>query len=229
MSLRKSDTRCLFLQYFHTDGTIQYEAKLTGILSTSILSQGEGPVPEHGTIMSPGINAQIHQHFFCYRMDPAVDCENGGNALVVSEVKSVRYSMMYEFVPSLRYISKCKENAPLGSMKIPRNETMIGEWSSFFKRSMKYFLHFNLMRQTHCCTIVFETSCGMQIDTQTMPPGPKNPFDIGFFHKETELVTEKAAIRDIDPAKSRVWKIKNPHVTNPKTGMPSLPYHLQNP
>ena len=73
------------LQYLHTDGTIQYEAKLTGILSTSILSEGEGPLPEHGTLMSPGLNAQIHQHFFCVRMDPAVDCEEGGKALTVSE------------------------------------------------------------------------------------------------------------------------------------------------
>ena len=52
-----------------------------------------------------------------------------------------------------------------------------------------------------------------------MPAGPKNPFDIGFYHTETELLTEKAAVRDIDTTKSRVWKIKNPKVTNPRTGM----------
>ena len=52
----------------------------------AVLSEGEGPHPEHGTLMADGINAQIHQHFFCVRMDPAVDCEQGGKALVVSEV-----------------------------------------------------------------------------------------------------------------------------------------------
>ena len=58
----------------------------------------------------------------------------------------------------------------------------------------------------------------MQIDTQTMPPGESNPFSIGFFHTEKELTSEKAAIRDIDAAKSRVWKVKNPNVLNPRTG-----------
>lgn len=62
----------------------------------------------------------------------------------------------------------------------------------------------------------------LQIDTHTMPPGGDNPYGIGFFHKETELATEKAAIRKIDAAKSRVWKIKNPNVINPRTGMQSM-------
>jgi len=75
-----------FVQYLNTDGTIQYEAKLTGILSTSIMSEGEGRLPQHGALMSEGLNAQIHQHFFCVRMDPAIDCEEGGKALTVSEV-----------------------------------------------------------------------------------------------------------------------------------------------
>lgn len=74
------------MQYLHTDGTIQYEAKLTGILSTSIMSEGEGTQPQHGSLLSPGLNAQVHQHFFCVRMDPAVDCDEGGKALVISEV-----------------------------------------------------------------------------------------------------------------------------------------------
>lgn len=74
------------MQYLHTDGTIQYEAKLTGILSTSIMSEGEGTQPQHGSLLSPGLNAQVHQHFFCVRMDLAVDCDEGGKALVISEV-----------------------------------------------------------------------------------------------------------------------------------------------
>lgn len=52
-----------------------------------------------------------------------------------------------------------------------------------------------------------------------MPAGPDNPFDIGFFHTEKELLTEKGAIRDINPAASRVWKIKNPNVINPRAGV----------
>jgi len=51
-----------------------------------------------------------------------------------------------------------------------------------------------------------------------MPPGPENPFHIGFKYTETELTSELGAIRDVDSAKSRVWKIRNPNVKNPRTG-----------
>jgi primary-amine oxidase len=44
------------------DGSIGYEIKLTGELSTNSLSQGEGPTPGHGTLVAPGVNAQHHQH-----------------------------------------------------------------------------------------------------------------------------------------------------------------------
>jgi len=69
------------------DGTIQHETKLTGCLSTNVLSEGEGPLPEHGTLLAPGLNAQHHQHFFCARLDPAVDDPAGGAALTVVEVQ----------------------------------------------------------------------------------------------------------------------------------------------
>ncbi len=68
------------------DGTISYEIKLTGELSTNQLSEGEGPKPAHGTLVAPGVNAQHHQHMFCARLDLAVDDEEGGKGLVVSEV-----------------------------------------------------------------------------------------------------------------------------------------------
>ncbi len=41
------------------DGTISYEIKLTGELSTNLLSPGEGPQPGHGTLVAPGVNAQV--------------------------------------------------------------------------------------------------------------------------------------------------------------------------
>ena len=67
------------------DGTIQHEVKLTGCLSTNVLSPGEGPLPTHGTLLAPGLNAQVHQHFFCARLDMAVDDPHGGRALTVTE------------------------------------------------------------------------------------------------------------------------------------------------
>jgi primary-amine oxidase len=67
------------------DGTISFEIKLTGELSTNLLSEGEGH-PSHGTLVGPGVNAQHHQHMFCARLDMAVDDEQGGKSLMVSEV-----------------------------------------------------------------------------------------------------------------------------------------------
>lgn len=77
--------RYLFNWYFQQDGTIEYEIKLTGELSTNLLSPGEED-PMFGTLVAPGVNAQHHQHMFCARLDMAVDDPNGGRALVVSEV-----------------------------------------------------------------------------------------------------------------------------------------------
>ena len=48
-----------FCTYFYQDGSIQYETKLTGCLSTNGLSAGEGPEPTHGTLLAPGLNAQV--------------------------------------------------------------------------------------------------------------------------------------------------------------------------
>jgi primary-amine oxidase len=48
-----------FFWYFYQDGTIEHEVKLTGCLSTNLLSEGEGPLPTYGTLLAPGLNAQV--------------------------------------------------------------------------------------------------------------------------------------------------------------------------
>ena len=45
--------------------------KLTGIVLTSAVHPGEKP--EYGRLVSPGLSALNHQHFFCVRLDMAVD------------------------------------------------------------------------------------------------------------------------------------------------------------
>ncbi|MEW5316500.1 MAG: hypothetical protein WDW38_007870 [Sanguina aurantia] len=75
-----------FYWYLYQDGTIGHEIKLTGELSTNMLSPGEGSDSEFGTMVGPGVNAQHHQHMFCARLDMAVDDHFGGEGLVVSEV-----------------------------------------------------------------------------------------------------------------------------------------------
>jgi primary-amine oxidase len=60
-----------FFWYFYQDGSIEYEIKLTGILSVGAVTDGERP--KYGTIVGPGVYAPIHQHFFNIRLDVAVD------------------------------------------------------------------------------------------------------------------------------------------------------------
>ncbi|MEO1396532.1 MAG: primary-amine oxidase [Cyanobacteria bacterium J06634_5] len=63
-----------FYWYFYQDGTIQYEVKLTGVLSTAAVMPGE--VPKYGTLVAPQLNAPIHQHIFNVRLDMCVDGAN---------------------------------------------------------------------------------------------------------------------------------------------------------
>jgi primary-amine oxidase len=63
------------------DGRIDFKIKLSGELSTNLPSEGEES-PIHGVMVAPGLNAQIHQHVFCARLDMAVDSQKN----TVSEV-----------------------------------------------------------------------------------------------------------------------------------------------
>lgn len=63
-----------FYWYFYQDGTIQYEVKLTGMVSTAAVMPGE--VPKYGTLVAPQLNAPIHQHIFNVRMDMCIDGQN---------------------------------------------------------------------------------------------------------------------------------------------------------
>jgi primary-amine oxidase len=71
-----------YFWYLYTDGTIEYEVKLTGVISTGAIAPGE--VPAHGTLVAPGLYGPHHQHFFCVRLDMTVD----GIANTVVEIDS---------------------------------------------------------------------------------------------------------------------------------------------
>jgi primary-amine oxidase len=60
-----------FFWYLYQDGTIAYEVKLTGVLSTGAVGPSERP--RHGVLVAPGLNAMIHQHYFNVRLDLDVD------------------------------------------------------------------------------------------------------------------------------------------------------------
>jgi primary-amine oxidase len=60
-----------FFWYFYQDGNIQFEIKLTGILSLGAAHEGE--TPKQGTMVAPLLYAPNHQHFFNVRLDVGVD------------------------------------------------------------------------------------------------------------------------------------------------------------
>lgn len=60
-----------FFWYFYQDGNIQFEIKLTGILSLGAARPGEKPA--WGTMIAPQLYAPNHQHFFNVRLDFDLD------------------------------------------------------------------------------------------------------------------------------------------------------------
>eukprot|EP00929_Paragymnodinium_shiwhaense_P023135 TRINITY_DN1456_c1_g1_i2.p1 TRINITY_DN1456_c1_g1~~TRINITY_DN1456_c1_g1_i2.p1 ORF type:complete len:476 (-),score=61.53 TRINITY_DN1456_c1_g1_i2:419-1846(-) len=73
----------LFYWRLKQDGSIDFEIKLSGELSTNALSPGEDENnPAYGILVAPGVNAQYHQHMFAARLDMEVD----GHKNNVSEV-----------------------------------------------------------------------------------------------------------------------------------------------
>jgi primary-amine oxidase len=118
-----------FFWYLYQDGMIEFEVKLTGVLSTGAVAPGERPA--HGTLVAPQLNAMVHQHFFNMRLDLDVD----GTDNAVDEV-----------------------------------------W------------------------------------TESIPPGPENPYGNAFSPRRRRLATEQAAKRRVDSASARWWEVVNPGV-----------------
>jgi primary-amine oxidase len=120
-----------FYWYFYLDGTMQFEVKLTGIMST--MGVADGVAGANASMVAPGLAAPYHQHMFNVRLNMEVD--GGDNA-------------------------------------------------------------------------VFE------VDTLRAPLGDDNPWGNAFAPVATLLETELAARRDVDPLRSRSWKIVNRAATN---------------
>jgi len=70
-----------FYWYFYLDGTMQFEVKLTGILSTMAVAKDEDPT-RFASMVAEQLAAPFHQHLFNVRLDPEID----GPANCVEEV-----------------------------------------------------------------------------------------------------------------------------------------------
>ena len=125
-----------FFWYFYLDGSLEFEVKLTGILST--MAVAPGAELRHATLVAPQLAGPYHQHLFNVRLDFDID----GTVNTVEEVDAV-----------------------------------------------------------------------------PLPPGPDNPFGNAWVSQATPLVSERQAQRDIDPGRSRHWRIVNPEVKN-RLGQP---------
>ncbi|WP_448616541.1 primary-amine oxidase [Modestobacter sp. URMC 112] len=75
-----------FYWYLYLDGTIEFEAKATGVVFTSAHSGDDYAYASH---IAPGLGAPFHQHLFSARLDMTVD----GPANRVEEVDVVRVAM----------------------------------------------------------------------------------------------------------------------------------------
>ena len=60
-----------FFWYFYLDGSIHFEVKMTGILSTMAVAPGEKP--PYANMIAPQLAAPFHQHLFNMRMDMEID------------------------------------------------------------------------------------------------------------------------------------------------------------
>lgn len=67
-----------YFWYFYQDGTIEFEAKLTGIVLTTGGQPGEPGAS--ATELEPGLFAPYHQHIFCARLD--LDVDGGPNSVL---------------------------------------------------------------------------------------------------------------------------------------------------
>jgi primary-amine oxidase len=75
-----------FYWYLYQDGTIQLEAKLTGIIQTAAVAPGE--TYPWGGMVAEGLGGPTHQHFFNARLHMAVDAtpgQGGGNSVTEHE------------------------------------------------------------------------------------------------------------------------------------------------
>jgi len=89
-----------YFWYFYQDGSIEFEAKLTGIVLT--LSDTPGIDHPSATEIEPGLWAPYHQHTFCARLDLDVDGEKN----TVIEVDSVAKEMGPENIHGGAYITQ---------------------------------------------------------------------------------------------------------------------------
>jgi primary-amine oxidase len=70
---------------FHTDGRIQLEVQLTGIIQTE-RARDDGSAPSGARLVMPGLAGAHHQHLFCARLD--LDIDGTANTVIETELRA---------------------------------------------------------------------------------------------------------------------------------------------
>ncbi len=80
-----------YFWYFYQDGSIEFEAKLTGI----VLTLADTPGKDHpsATELEPGLWAPYHQHILCARLDLDIDGDVSGANNTVVEIDSFAHEL----------------------------------------------------------------------------------------------------------------------------------------
>ena len=73
-----------FFWYLYQDGTVQLEAKLTGIVQTAAVAPGNAY--RYGGMIDDNLGGPAHQHFFHVRLH--MDVDGGGNSVTEHEFQS---------------------------------------------------------------------------------------------------------------------------------------------
>lgn len=155
-----------FFWYFHQDGSIQFEIKLTGILSLGALLDGERPT--HGTLIARRLYAPNHQHFFNVRLDFDIDgpentvqridvvadpiddtnpFENAFHTQVtdLGREQSALANLNLETARTWKIVNKSKKNAvgePVGYKFIPGDNSLpFGSPNAWWRRRAAFVNH----------------------------------------------------------------------------------------
>lgn len=75
----------IFNYNFYTDGNVELQVRLTGILNLSLKAPGSAEANPYGVEVAPQVTAQLHQHIFSLRVDPMIDGHE--NTVVQSEIE----------------------------------------------------------------------------------------------------------------------------------------------
>ena len=111
-----------FFWYFYQDGNIQFEIKLTGILSLGAVNPGEKP--PFGNLVAPQVYAPNHQHFFNVRLD--FDLDGTANTVQRIDVAADPLDAANPFENAFRATATALETEKAGPRPPePRNRTHV--------------------------------------------------------------------------------------------------------